>query len=103
MNAYSRAVRERILLALLLGFAAVFFLTGFSATAAPQREQVIIMNITVQEGDSLWKIAQQHMKRGQDIRNVIYEIRAVNQMGSDVALRPGQQLKVPCRVAANEK
>lgn len=102
MNAYSRATKERIFLALVLGMAAVFFLTGFSATAAPQREQVIIINITVQEGDSLWKIAQQHMKRGQDIRNVIYEIRTANQLGHDVALRPGQQLKVPCRIAAAE-
>jgi hypothetical protein len=102
MKRYSCRNKERLVLVLILCIVAVFFMTGFSNNE-PKGEEKNIIIVTVEEGDSLWKIAKQHMKKDQDIRNVIYDIREANQLlGKEISLHPGQQLKVPCRVAINE-
>jgi hypothetical protein len=51
----------------------------------------------VEQGDSLWAIAQ-GVSPGRDPRDVIHEIRELNGLRSNL-LQPGQVLLVPTRVA----
>ena len=73
--------------------AAALFMTGFTDKSEVRTEKMIV--VTVEEGESLWMIAGRYMKSGQDIRKLIYEIREANELGKEVAIYPGQQLKIP--------
>lgn len=59
------------------------------AEAAPSLEVV-----TVSTGDSLWSIAAAVAGPGEDVRDVMSEIAALNQLEGEV-LMAGQQLRVP--------
>lgn len=48
---------------------------------------------TVVQGDTLWSIASQNKKAGQDIREYIYELREINNM-NDCLLYPNQTIKI---------
>ncbi len=48
----------------------------------------------VVSGDSLWRIAKQHLPAGMDIRNYINEIKAMNGLQSTI-IHEGQLLQVP--------
>lgn len=50
--------------------------------------------IIVQEGDTLWKIAREHQREGQDTRALIYGIRKINDLNT-AQIYPGQQIKIP--------
>lgn len=50
-------------------------------------------NITVSAGDTLWGIACEYKKSGQDVREYIYELRQLNNL-NDCVIYPGQVLKI---------
>lgn len=50
-------------------------------------------NITVSAGDTLWSIACEYKKSGQDVRGYIYELRQLNNL-NDCTIYPGQVLKI---------
>ena len=47
----------------------------------------------VSTGDTLWSIASEHKKSGQDVREYIYELRQLNNL-DDCIIYPGQVLKI---------
>jgi hypothetical protein len=60
-----------------------------AAAAAP----VATASVVVEQGDSLWAIAERHVPN-RDPRDVIHEVRELNGLRSNV-IQPGQVLLVP--------
>ncbi|EYE88207.1 hypothetical protein Q428_09250 [Fervidicella metallireducens AeB] len=52
------------------------------------------IKVTVNQGDTLWKIAKEHKRENEDVRKLIYEIRKINKLDSAVIV-PGQTLLIP--------
>ncbi len=52
------------------------------------------MDFQVMEGDTLWAIANEFAQPDQDIRKIIFDIKALNQMDSGY-IYPGDILKIP--------
>lgn len=50
--------------------------------------------ITVAEGDTIWYIALEFMPNNYDIREMVYNIRQLNNMDT-VSIHPGDKIKVP--------
>ncbi|OFW63319.1 MAG: hypothetical protein A2135_07745 [Actinobacteria bacterium RBG_16_67_15] len=48
-------------------------------------------------GDTLWDIASEYTPGGEDVRNVIVDIKTANDLGSSVIV-PGQVLRIPVPV-----
>ena len=48
---------------------------------------------TVTQGDTLWSIASENKRAGQDIREYIYELREINNM-NDCILYPNQIITI---------
>jgi hypothetical protein len=53
--------------------------------------------VYVNPGDSLWSVAAKHVGAKEDIRALIAAIRQVNDLSNDVAIYPGQALKIPLK------
>jgi|GEM_PF-4594346 LysM repeat protein len=64
------------------------------AAAAPATTR----EVTVKNGDSLWKIAAREV-RAKDVDAYIREMRALNGLGENARLKVGSKLKVPARAA----
>lgn len=58
-------------------------------------------NLTVTSGDTLWDIAARHTEKNEDVRAVVYRIAEANNLHNKNIL-PGQVIKVPMRVHAND-
>jgi LysM repeat protein len=52
-------------------------------------------SVNVIQGDTVWSIAAEHITAGEDIRDLVHEIRKVNDLDSEVTIYAGQVLKVP--------
>ncbi len=52
------------------------------------------IEVIVKAGDTLWKIAKEHMPKDYDIRKMIHEIREINNMET-ADVYPGDLVKVP--------
>lgn len=50
--------------------------------------------IIVAEGDTIWYIALEFMPNNYDIREMVYNIRQLNNMDT-VSIHPGDKIKVP--------
>lgn len=70
----------------------VLLFTWASAKAATTSAPMQVMQ--VQPGDTLWSIARQAGGQQQDVRQVIQEIREMNELG-EALIQPGQKLLVP--------
>ena len=55
--------------------------------------------MTVAAGDTLWAVASDVARPGEDVRDVVASIAALNDLG-DHELRAGQQLLVPAALTA---
>jgi len=53
-----------------------------------------VIMVTVNEGDTLWNIAEKHRYGKADIRKIISEIKKINNLNGEF-IYPGQQLAVP--------
>lgn len=65
---------------------------GSLAAGQPAVESVAV--VTVEPGQSLWSIASASAQPGQDVREVLAQIAALNDLPSET-LRAGQELRVP--------
>lgn len=69
----------------------MFLVLIFSFTSA--KENVIYEDYTVTAGDTLWSIASENKKDGQDVREYIYELQKVNEL-HDCMIYPNQTIKI---------
>ncbi|MFR8062226.1 MAG: LysM peptidoglycan-binding domain-containing protein, partial [Lancefieldella rimae] len=53
-----------------------------------------VETITVQPGDSLWKIAEDHNVSGVSTTDIVHYVQKINHISSD-SLVSGQLLKIP--------
>lgn len=53
--------------------------------------------VYVTQGDSLWSIAARHVDAKEDVRTLVNAIRQANGLANDVAIYPGQSLKIPLK------
>lgn len=61
----------------------------YSSTYRNQYKKII-----VDRGDTLWTIAKNNKKNGEDIREIIHNIKEINDMDS-VLIKPGDIIRVP--------
>lgn len=70
----------------------ILVITLFShCSAMPKNNE--IESITVSAGDTLWSIASEHKKSGQDVREYLYELRKLNNLENCI-IYPGQKIKI---------
>ena len=67
------------------------FISIFNCVSA--QKVVEYEDYTVVQGDTLWSIASENLKSGQDIREYIYELREINNL-NDCLLYPNQIIKI---------
>lgn len=98
-----RERRRKCMMALLtfclISFGAVSY-HSIESSAKTDREDISFKyytNITVAYGDSLWKIADEYIDydKYDDKEDYIAEVRSINHLGEDSAIRAGQNLVVP--------
>lgn len=58
------------------------------------QSNVKVEDVTVKSGDTLWNIAKRYYNSNADLREIIYEIKKINNLSTS-DLRPGQQIKIP--------
>ena len=57
------------------------------------KQEVVTEEYVVSTGETLWSIASENKKAGQDIRRYIYELREINNM-NDCLIYPNQVIKI---------
>ena len=77
---------------LLLVCTAVF--AAFGGLRAYSKDSVDYALHTVDNRETIWSIAEQYCKKGQDIRKTVYEIKKVNDIRENIIF-VGQTLKIP--------
>ena len=63
------------------------------------QKKITYINYTVEFGDTLWDIAADH-RTDMDIREVIWDIKQVNDLPNDKHIQPGDELKIPVPLEA---
>ncbi|CAG7649599.1 hypothetical protein PAESOLCIP111_05904 [Paenibacillus solanacearum] len=93
-----RTIRRIVVFGLLVlallsvsGFASAFLGNedAYAATASAKRAIVY-----VEQGDTLWSIAQEHAANGEDVRDYVYRMKKLNKLGN-AKLQIGQKLTLP--------
>ena len=82
-----------VALALVLLLAGAVVARADDPTAPVVAETTLVAH-TVLPGDTLWDIAGEHVAQGDDVRNLIEDIKRINDLDSSVIV-PGQVLQVP--------
>ena len=59
------------------------------------KHDVLLVSVTVHQGDTLWKIASASTADNKDVRSTVYAIVDANNLGHNQDIYPGQVLKVP--------
>ena len=77
----------------------IFFICFYFSNISFSKEKVKKKTIHVCNGDTLWSIAMQEKESNQyyenkDVREIIYEIRKVNELDNTSYLKVGQKLIV---------
>ena len=99
MNIYGKRVRivnkARFIMALLIVLLSILSILMLSFHSVSGNENIIYRDYVVSNGDTLWMIADEITNKTQDLREVVYEIAEVNDIGGSDHIYPGQVLKVP--------
>lgn len=69
----------------------IVVITLFSKCSATKKVET--EEITVSAGDTLWSIACEYKKSGQDVREYLYNVRELNEL-NDCIIYPGQVIKI---------
>lgn len=69
-------------------FISLCFINTVSTANSKKYEDYMVV-----KGDTLWSIAAENKKAGQDIREYIYELREINDM-NDCLIYPNQTIKI---------
>ncbi len=88
-----RVYLAALLMMLGLGFA-VLFLGGNHAKARPEAVQKYYTSVTVQNGDTLWSIAQEYAPEYTDVRDYMDQLIRINELRKTDSLQPGQSLVI---------
>ncbi len=70
------------------------FVQGKEIAANAPKQQKYYTSIRLEEGDSLWTVAQRYCRDGQDLRPYIQEIQEINHIVNERALPAGSQITV---------
>lgn len=81
-----------IIAIIILGFVAVTKICIKVVFGATDTEVVHTEEYVVSDGDTLWTIASEYKKEGQDIREYVYQLRELNNI--DCIIYPGQTIKI---------
>ena len=81
--------KKRFILAIMILIALI--ITLFSNCLAGKKVET--EDLVVSTGDTLWSIACEYKKDGQDVREYIYELRKLNNL-ENCTIYPGQELKI---------
>lgn len=84
-------------IAMVIGILSLVSVWNNYSAAAANSKLISYQTISVKPGDSVWSIAANFTTPKDDIRNVIIDIKKINGLGNDVAIYPGQMLKIPMR------
>lgn len=99
MNIYGKKVRivnkARFTMALLIVLLSILSILMLSFHSVSGNENIIYKDYVVTSGDTLWMIADEITNKTQDLREVVYQIADVNDIGGSDHIYPGQVLKVP--------
>ncbi len=91
----SKEAQKTLILQVLLIFICLSALGIMIFPASTEaQEQVKIITVTVNKGDSLWKLAEKYDNNQMDLRKYVDIIQEYNKL-NNVTLQPGQQLKIP--------
>lgn len=91
----SKKAQKALILQVLLIFSCLSALGIMIFPASTEaQEHVKIITVTVNKGDSLWKLAEKYDNNQMDLRKYIDIIQECNKL-NHVTLQPGQQLKIP--------
>jgi LysM repeat protein len=80
----------------LLAFSLFFYLlTELVFASEVQQQEIPSKLVTVQPGDSLWKLASRHQEAaGMDVQELVGAIMELNNLDS-VIIYPGQNIRIP--------
>jgi DNA-binding CsgD family transcriptional regulator len=93
ISAYTRT-RVVVLLTSVALALAILLLSAVNARAEDSSDRASYVAHTVVSGDSLWDIAHAHVGSERDVRDLIEDIKRVNDLTSSVIV-PGQVVLVP--------
>lgn len=82
----------------LVAFVAAIFL----AASMPPKAETTLATITVNNGQTLWGLAEEYAPQSQDLREWIYEVQQLNDLET-ATLFPGMQLTVPVDVTPQDE
>lgn len=71
----------------------ILFSSAYAAHTADKYQFGNTTEYIVQRGDTLWTIAEPYTAQDQDIRQVIYTIKQLSNIGSNI--QPGDKLLIP--------
>lgn len=94
-----RRLNSESLIKILLIVMFLFYAWSFSAGADASGDEGPYRLVQVGRGDTVWAIAAKHVGDKEDVRNLIVAIKKANNLGNDVAIQPGQTLKIPLKSA----
>jgi len=81
----------------LLAFSLFFYLLTELVFASEATQESPSKLVTIQPGDSLWKLAIRHQEvSGMDVQELVQAIRELNDLDS-VMIYPGQNIKIPLK------
>lgn len=92
---YKNSIYEDIkdfVLSFLIIFIVMAAIFGIAAELQTKYE-ITYKTITIQQGETLWDIANEYVNPNQDIRDYIYKIKELNNMNTS-ELYTGQELKI---------
>ena len=89
MNNKTKIVFAVVLALVIMGMTSVF------ADVAGADEAVVVLEITVRPGDTVWATGKRFARPGEDIRAVVERIYKENNLYGRSIIQPGQKLRIP--------
>lgn len=91
--------KKKFVRAIILMIGVIFFINILIPYRSFSHQQISYKTVSVLKGDTLWNIAKEEMEtneyyKNRDIRDVIYEIKKVNNLES-ANLKVNQTLQIP--------
>jgi nucleoid-associated protein YgaU len=83
---------KKVVLITILTVIISLFSVSFIYAIATDKEQITIMEIEVEPGDTLWGLANKYYPDSKDIRKTVYDIKQSNNISGHIY--PGQVIKL---------
>jgi nucleoid-associated protein YgaU len=85
---------QRIRRAIFIGAVSAILIALLSSITTRQAEEYDTVTVTVESGDTLWSIAEQHAPNSMDLRDYIYMMYKLNE-GLTPNIQPGTGIIIP--------